>query len=341
MVAAGRRPRSLPSLDKSRASYVLLAMSERRLVSHGSLQFVWLGSDSVAYLSEEVENAARIVPQSIILGYLINGPLGLAMAFTLAYSYGPIDAEPLGTFPYVSLLHRTLGNSRATTVVIAVVMVLLATVTLSVRAVRSRVTLVNELRLLTRGLRKCAKTPSQAFAFVTPSLVPDQDVANPQYRRDNGLPCSQWIRHTNSKLNAPVRGAVFSGCLTVALSLLTLGNTSAFSTVLSLAAASLMATYILTLACVLSKRLRREPLPTAQWSLGRAGIAVNALGLAYACWAFFWCLWPAHYAVTASNFNWAPVLLVGLMGIAYAVFTTAVGSKYQGPVQRVQTWINS
>ncbi|KAK3073572.1 hypothetical protein LTR53_004724 [Teratosphaeriaceae sp. CCFEE 6253] len=289
--------------------------------SHGSLQFVWLGSDSVAYLSEEVENAARIVPQSIILGYLINGPLGLAMAFTLVYSYGPIESAPPGTFPYVSLLHRTLDNSRATTVVIAVVMVMLATVTLSVRAVGSRVTL--------------------AFAFVAPGLIPDQDLADSQYRRDNGLPCSQWIRHTNSKLNAPVRGAVVSGCLTVALSLLTLGNTSAFSTVLSLAAASLMATYILTLACVLSKRLRREPLPTAQWLLGGAGIAVNALGLAYACWAFFWCLWPAHYAVTASNFNWAPVLLVGLMGIAYAVFTTAVGSKYQGPVQRVQTWMNS
>ncbi|TKA82474.1 hypothetical protein B0A55_02176 [Friedmanniomyces simplex] len=267
--------------------------------------FVWLRSDSVAHLAEEVENAAQVVPKSIIYGYLINGPLGLILAVTILFCFGSPGEEapgPPSAWPYIGLFHRALGNPTATTAFVIVVLVLLAMTTLSVTAVSSRVML--------------------ALA------------------RDNGLPLSPHLRHTRHT-NPTI---ALSATLTLALSLLTLclSAPAAFHTVLALATACLTSTYIICLACILRKRARGEALPHAQWSLGgRAGLGVNVLGLGYAAWAFFWCLWPAEYVVTAGNFNWAPVLLLVLVGVACVSFVDGVGTSYHGPVARVQTWMSA
>lgn len=52
----------------------------------------------------------------------------------------------------------------------------------------------------------------------------------------------------------------------------------------SLATTALMATYMISIGCVLHKRLRKKPMPTARWSLGRCGFAINCVALAYAGW---------------------------------------------------------
>jgi choline transport protein len=69
------------------------------------------------------------------------------------------------------------------------------------------------------------------------------------------------------------------------MSLINLGSKVAFEAMLSLATVALMATYLMSIGCVLLKRLRGEELPPARWSLGRYGLAVNAVALLYTSWS--------------------------------------------------------
>ena len=69
------------------------------------------------------------------------------------------------------------------------------------------------------------------------------------------------------------------------MSLINLGSKVAFEAMISLATVALMSTYITSIGCVLLKRLRGETLPSARWSLGRCGLAVNAMALVYTCWS--------------------------------------------------------
>ena len=69
------------------------------------------------------------------------------------------------------------------------------------------------------------------------------------------------------------------------MSLINLGSKVAFEAMLSLATVALMATYLMSIGCVLLKRLRGENLPAARWSLGRAGMAVNIVALTYTGWS--------------------------------------------------------
>lgn len=81
-----------------------------------------------------------------------------------------------------------------------------------------------------------------------------------------------------------------------------------------------MASYIISIGCVTRKRLRKEALPYARWSLGKAGLPVNCIALFYASWGFFWSFWPSYYAITAANFNWGSVIFLCLMAMACILY---------------------
>lgn len=123
---------------------------------------------------------------------------------------------------------------------------------------------------------------------------------------------------------------------TIVISLINIGSTAAFNAMLSLSTVALMATYVVSITCVLIRRIKGQHLPPARWSLGRAGLLVNALALVYACWSFFWSFWPNAYDVNAENFNWACVLFVGLMGLGTVLYFTHARKVYDGPVAIVK-----
>lgn len=136
--------------------------------------------------------------------------------------------------------------------------------------------------------------------------------------------------------HVPLNSIIFTMIFTVIISLINIGSTAAFNAMLSLSTVALMATYVVSVTCVLIRRIRGQYLPHARWSLGRWGLPVNALALAYACWSFFWSFWPNAYDVNAENFNWACVLFVGLMGIGTVLYFTHARKIYDGPVAIVK-----
>ena len=63
----------------------------------------------------------------------------------------------------------------------------------------------------------------------------------------------------------------------------------AFYAITSLSTVSLLQCYCLSIGCCLWRRIYKpETLPPAKFSLGRFGIPLNVMAVAYSLWAFFW-----------------------------------------------------
>lgn len=109
----------------------------------------------------------------------------------------------------------------------------------------------------------------------------------------------------NGKRQIPQNALLLSAFISIALSLIYIASDTAFFAIISLNVVALMATYSLSIGCVLWRRVfHPETLPKARWSLGKWGVPVNVAGLMYSAWAFFWAFWPAATPVDLSGFNW-------------------------------------
>lgn len=131
-----------------------------------------------------------------------------------------------------------------------------------------------------------ASTARQLFAFA----------------RDNGMPFSGWMKKVDSRLNVAAHACYVTWGYSIVMSLIYLGSPVAFNAIISLGIVALMATYAISIGCVLWRRIKLpETLPPVFWSLGRWGIVVNVLGLTYATYAFFWAFWPIYWKPTAEQ----------------------------------------
>lgn len=137
------------------------------LVGQVSAMFAVLGSDSVAHMSEEVEDAGVVVPKAMVWSFLLNVPFTFGLLLTYLFCIGNVEeaiSSPAG-FPFIYVFYNATGTTGGTTAMVVVVLLLVILITISVIAGTSR----------------------QTFAFA----------------RDNGLPFSKWIARVGYHLPDP------------------------------------------------------------------------------------------------------------------------------------------
>ena len=116
------------------------------------------------------------------------------------------------------------------------------------------------------------------------------------------MPFSGWVGHVHPKHKLPVNAILLTAAITILLSLIGVGSSTAFNAILSVSAVGQMGTYSISISCVLYRRITApETLPKAQWGLGRLGVPVNGIGALYAWFSFFFAFWPGSTPVDASS----------------------------------------
>src|SRR5271156_3871526 len=131
----------------------------------------------------------------------------------------------------------------------------------------------------------------------------------------SSLTCLQM----NHKQNVPDHSVYLTSVASGVLCLINLGSTFAFNIIVSLTLLALLSTYMISIGCVLRKRLLGEELPYARWSLGRLGLPINAFAFLYSGFVIVFSCFPNTVPVTTSSVNWAPAVWVGVILIAVVV----------------------
>lgn len=257
------------------------------------------GSESVVHISEEVQNASRIVPRGIVLSYFGNVIVGSGILVVMLFSIGPLDelmidlrSEP----PYLILFKNLQERPLAITIISFLLVVVL----------------ISTINALTTASR-------QLWAFA----------------RDDGFPFSNWLKVVNEEKKLPVRAVSVTAALSCALGFINMGHTRAFETMVSLCVLCLMSAYMLSIGCILYHRLKDAELPLTKWKLGRFGVWINGFAFFYCALVIFFASFPQELPIRVDNAPWAFVVWFVTIMITIIMYMVHGKKHYKPPMHSV------
>lgn len=74
---------------------------------------------------------------------------------------------------------------------------------------------------------------------------------------------------------------LFSYVFAMLLSLINLGSAVALNIITSLGTGALICSYIVSISCIIVKRIRNEPFLPRRWTLGKFGMPINILSVGF------------------------------------------------------------
>ncbi|KAH6625722.1 amino acid/polyamine transporter I [Boeremia exigua] len=259
-----------------------------------------LGADAAVHMSEELQDASKTLPRSMLWTTFVNGSMGFIMLITFCSVLGSIDdalASPTKQ-AYLYVFYNSTQSVAGATVMGVLVISMAIFCNLSITATSSR----------------------QLFAFA----------------RDQGVPFSSTFAYVSPKWNVPVNAICLSFAISCLLSLINLGSTAALLNIASLSTAAILASYIVSISCIILKRVRGEPLLPSKFNLGKAGLPINIASIVFLVFVFGFSFMPMGPRPNAAGMNWS-ILMFGstvLLSIAYYLFKGK--HVYAGPVAYVR-----
>lgn len=269
-------------------------------------------------MAEEIRNAAVVIPRSLLTGLTINGALGLAMLIVTLYCVAASDIDAAlaenPSYPFMSIFRTAVGSTAGAAVMASVIVVMAFSATTGCLASTSRL----------------------YWAFA----------------RDRGLPGWKILMRTSQRTSIPLYAVYTTTVIAIILSLVNIGDATAFNGVISISIAGLFGSYLMASSLLLYRRLRgqiRNPTPDdllvntvdstltwGPWRLpGLFGIANNAFSCSYLLFIFFFSFWPATREVTPAHMNWAVLVFVTVISFSVLYYVTWARRVYSGPIVEV------
>ncbi|PLB54842.1 amino acid transporter [Aspergillus steynii IBT 23096] len=259
-----------------------------------------IGYDCSVHMSEEIKDASETLPNAMMAAVGVNAVLGFTMIITICFTMGDVSgilATPTG-YPFIQIIQNTTRSYTATNTMTSVLILTLTASTITEVATASR----------------------QLWSFA----------------RDGGVPFSSFFSYVTPTWNIPLNAVLVSLAVTILLSLINIGSLVALQAIISLTITSLMSAYIISIACVLLKRLRHEPLPPRRWSLGPFGLGINVAALVFLLPIFVFAFFPLTREFDAKSMNWGCVMYVGVICFASAYYVVQGRRQFIAPVALVK-----
>jgi choline transport protein len=223
---------------------------------------------------------------------LLNGALGLVAVLTFGFCISDVTMflNPTTEYPLIHLFYTATRSKAAATAMSVILILLLLGACISALATASR----------------------QAFSLA----------------RDNGLPFSYiWKDVTRIGVEIPLNTVVLSLGVTILLAAINVGSKAAFSTILSLCISSIFTGYVISVGCVLFRRLQGWRLPQHQWNLGVFAVPITFLALMYSIFVLATSFFPrARSNLAPDTMNWAIVIWGAVLVFATGFY--AITGKY-------------
>ena len=93
-------------------------------------------------MSEEIQNASRVVPKALVLSIVINGLLGFAMVLAMLFCIGDLQsalaAQETLFYPFLEIFQQATKSTAGATVMASVVVIMGVASTIGVFATTTR-----------------------------------------------------------------------------------------------------------------------------------------------------------------------------------------------------------
>ena len=256
--------------------------------------YVMYGFDTAGSLAEETNDPRRRAPKAILMALGAAGVAGMLLLL-FALMAAPNLHNPdvtSGGLPYIvkSVLGDTAGDILLWDVVLAITVCCLAIHTASIRMMFSMA-------------------------------------------RDNALPGSGYIAKVSEKSRTPIVPSIIVGLLAMLILLVNVRQTQIFTVVTGVAIVMIYLAYLCVTTPLLLRRIggwdglkARDGL----FSLGGAGILVNALAVAYGALMAINIAWPRTEIYGAGNYRWGGIIFIGGVIVVGAIYYAAVGRNSIG-----------
>lgn len=143
------------------------------------------------------------------------------------------------------------------------------------------------------------------------------------------------LRQVNPTYRIPIRSIALVTVVVVLLSLINIGSSVAFNAVLSLSSLALYISYLIPIACLIVKRLRKEEIIFGPFTLGRFGLLVNLFAFAFGTFICIFLPFPPYSHVNGSTMNYAGPVFALCLIIALADWFIRGRKHFQGPLREV------
>ncbi len=295
--------------------------------------FSFIGTDGAIHMSEEVKNAAIVVPRSMILSVLINGVLGFGFLVAMVFCLGNIEkisSTPPTQYPFMAVFAQAAGSSSGGAGMVAVIIFMFVCGTTTALASSSRMTwsFARDRGLpfpdhLTRvGLRRVGF--SKFNVFLTSGQI-------------------------NRRTSLPLYTIFLTTIITCLLALINIGSSVAFNDVISLTVSSLYSSYLICCALLLWRRCtggigESSRDAAAKTSLywgpfrvpGVFGIIVNVVACIFMVIIIFFSFWPPATPTTAVSMNYSVLVFGAVILFSIAYYLTVAHRTYVGPLVEVE-----
>ena len=157
------------------------------------------------------------------------------------------------------------------------------------------------------------------------------------FARENGLPGSRFLAKIEPRTALPLPCIGLSTAISFLLALIDIGSSTAFTALTSLVISAFYTTYLISCGVLLHKRLTTPEgkMKYGPFSMGRLGVPITILVMAYSVLGIFFSFWPPTQEVTAGTMNWSVAVFGGAVLFSLSFWGIHGRKVYTGPINEV------
>ena len=123
--------------------------------------------------------------------------------------------------------------------------------------------------------------------------------------------------------------------MTILLSLINIGSSTALNAILSLSTWALYISYLIPITLLVIKRIRKEHIGFGPFHLGHFGLWINIYAMIYGVFICIFLPFPPTRPVTAVNMNYASPVFAGVIVFAIGDWYIRGKNRFRGPRREV------
>jgi choline transport protein len=133
----------------------------------------------------------------------------------------------------------------------------------------------------------------------------------------------------------PVRAIILITVTASLLGLVNIGSSTAFNALTSLALIGHYTSYLLPITLLVFRRFGKKEIPWGPWTLGRWGLPINLISMAYSIVLIVFMVFPPYQPVRAENMSYASVIFGAAILVSTVLWFVYGRKTYWGPVREV------